>query len=136
MLITINVTDKENYLFRLFQKLWAQSNVECQICLDRISNDGVVAVTDYYTLNLEKMFHASCLKRWKQSNTKDPFNRNVKFYFNFPPQHYEECVSLLNIIKGFIGDQHVDKLYASEYERVHNEPVLDCELDFAKLLSY
>ncbi|ACI47481.1 ORF110 [Spodoptera eridania nucleopolyhedrovirus] len=136
MLITINLQDKKSYLFRMFNDLWRQSVVECQICFERIARDGLVAVTEYKTLNLEKMFHASCLQRWKRERSRDPFNRNVKFYFNFPPRNEDECASLLEHMTGFIGDQPVDIFYSQEFQRVNSERVLDVELDFSNLLKY
>lgn len=136
MLITINVQNKHGYLYRSFNKLWTECTVECQICFDRIGADGVVAVTDYKTLNLEKMFHADCLRRWQRERSRDPFNRNVKFYFNFPPKTEDECASLLAQMTGFIGDEPADKQYASEFKRVSAEDALDVDLDFAKLLQY
>ncbi|AIZ48672.1 asb115 [Agrotis segetum nucleopolyhedrovirus B] len=136
MLITINLKDKKSYLYRMFNRLWSQSFVQCQICLDRIINGGVVAVTEYKTLNLEKMFHAACLQRWQREHTRDPFNRNVKFYFNFPPKSEDECSALLDQMTGFIGDQPVDKQYASEYKRVNDENIIDVDLDFSQLLKY
>ncbi|ABM45819.1 unknown protein [Spodoptera frugiperda multiple nucleopolyhedrovirus] len=136
MLITINLKDKKSHLFRMFNELWKRSVVECQICFERINNDGVVAVTEYKTLNLEKMFHASCLQRWKRERNRDPFNRNVKFYFNFPPKTLDECSSLLDNMTGFIGEQDVDRFYADEFNRVNEHHVLDMELDFDNLLRY
>lgn len=120
----------------MFNDLWKRSVVECQICFERILDDGVVAVTEYRTLNLEKMFHASCLQRWKRERSRDPFNRNVKFYFNFPPRNEHECASLLEHMTGFIGDEPVDKFYASEFRRVNEANVIDVELDFGDLLKY
>ncbi|AIE47865.1 ac53-like protein [Peridroma alphabaculovirus] len=136
MLITINVQDRKGYLYRRFHALWAQCTVECQICFEVIANDGVVAVTEYKTLNLEKMFHAACLQRWQRERARDPFNRNVKFYFNFPPKSVDECSALLDQTTGFIGDEAADKRYATEYRRVHEESTLDVDLDFSRLLSY
>lgn len=120
----------------MFNKLWPQCFVECQICFERIKNDGVVAVTEYKTLNLEKMFHASCLQRWQREHARDPFNRNVKFYFNFPPKSKDECLALLDQMTGFIGDEPVDRNYASEFQRVDREHILDVDLDFCRLLQY
>jgi hypothetical protein len=120
----------------MFNDLWRQSVVECQICFERIARDGLVAVTEYKTLNLEKMFHASCLQRWKRERNRDPFNRNVKFYFNFPPRNEDECASLLEHMTGFIGDQPIDIFYSQEFQRVNSERVLDVELDFSNLLKY
>jgi hypothetical protein len=136
MLITLHVQDKKGYLYRMFNKLWSECSIECQICYDKICNDGVVAITDYRTLNLEKMFHSACIQRWQRERARDPFNRNVKFYFNFPPKSEDECSSLLDQTVGFIGDQDADKLFANEYRRVNDEPVLDMELDLFSLLQY
>lgn len=117
--------------------MWSEYKIECQICFDRIENDGVIAVTEYRTLNLEKMFHQSCLKRWQREHNRDPFNRNVKYWFDFPPKSLEQCSALLEHMKGFIGDQRPDKDYAEEYNRIVKEDsVIDIELDFEKLLSY
>nr|QGX02382.1 maco-A 137 [Mamestra configurata nucleopolyhedrovirus A] len=136
MLITLHVQDKKGYLYRLFNKLWSECTIECGICFDRIIDDGVVAVTDYKTLNIEKMFHSGCLRRWQRERNRDPFNRNVKYYFNFPPKSENECASLLDQTIGFIGDEHADRLYGDEYRRVHDANELDLELDFSSLLRY
>ncbi|QWO71573.1 AC53-like protein [Orgyia pseudotsugata single capsid nuclopolyhedrovirus] len=138
MLITINLKDKKVYLYRLFHQLWADATVECQICFDRIADDGVVVVSDHATLNLEKMFHMRCFDRWKASarnKQRDPFNRPIKYQFNFPPKSFEECSFMLDRIKGFIGEEKADKQYSQEYERVQSENVLDIEVDFNKLLA-
>jgi hypothetical protein len=136
MLITLHLKDKTYYLYKKFKTMWNDCVVECQICFDRIENDGVIAVTDYKTLNIEKMFHASCIQRWRNENARDPFNRNVKFWFNFPPKCLEECAALLERIKGFIGDETADKCYAAEYSRVQSEEEIDIDVDFESLLSY
>ncbi|AYN45057.1 se97 [Alphabaculovirus alterspexiguae] len=136
MLITINLQDKKGYLYRLFRDLWTECAIECQICFDCIIDDGVVAITEYGTLNLEKMFHAKCLQRWQRERNRDPFNRNVKFYFNFPPKSEEECASLLDQMRGFIGEETADKRYADEFRRVNDERLLDVDLDFSRLLTY
>lgn len=138
MLITIHLQDKKAYLYRLFRSLWKQAFVECGICLERVHDDGVVIVSDYATLNLEKMFHAACLKKWwKQSGKyKDPFNRTVKYTFNFPPKSFEECSSMLDIIKGFIGDENTDKLYSIEYQRVKDQNSIDVYFDLDDLFNY
>ncbi|AAZ38283.1 ORF-117 [Agrotis segetum nucleopolyhedrovirus A] len=120
----------------MFKQMWPKCMVECQICFGRICNDGVVAVSEYKTLNLEKMFHNTCLRRWQRENTRDPFNRNVKFYFSFPPKSESECSALLDQMTGFIGDEPADREYAAEYQRANREPVLDFELDFGSLLLY
>ncbi|AAR28824.1 ORF60 [Leucania separata nucleopolyhedrovirus] len=136
MLITIDVNDKDSYVFKLFKRLWNSCEVECQICFDRILDEGVIAVTDRAALNIEKMFHSHCLERWRRENRRDPFNRNVKMWFNFPPKTLQETRHLLEEMSGgFIGDQTADKLFANEYERVHNARHLDMEIDFEKLLN-
>ncbi|ACO53490.1 DUF855 [Euproctis pseudoconspersa nucleopolyhedrovirus] len=139
MLITINMHDKQAYLYRLFNDLWPEFVVECRICFDRITDDGVVVVSDHATLNLEKMFHVDCLNKWYASTKNknlDPFNRRIKYKFNFPPKSLEECCAMLNQIKGFIGDEQVDRNYATEFERVQTVKALDVEIDFEKLLTY
>nr|QBI90262.1 hypothetical protein [Trichoplusia ni single nucleopolyhedrovirus] len=137
MLITVNLQNKDEYIYKTFKRMWNEYKIECQICFDLIENDGVIAVTEYRTLNLEKMFHQSCLKRWQRERNRDPFNRNVKFWFDFPPKSLEQCSALLEHMKGFIGDQQPDKDYADEYNRIVKEDsVIDIELDFEKLLSY
>ncbi|QYC92758.1 AC53 [Trabala vishnou gigantina nucleopolyhedrovirus] len=140
MLITINLQDKKAYLYRLFQDLWTQSTVECQICFDKIVERGIVIVSEHATLNLEKMFHGECFARWYSTATnkhRDPFNRPIKYKFNFPPTSMEECSFMLDQIRGFIGEEQTDKQYSMEYNRVLVEnSVMDIELDFNKLLSY
>jgi Baculovirus U-box/Ring-like domain len=138
MLVTVNVQDKSAYLYRMFKEVWTKCAVECQICFDRIGDDGLVAVTDYKTLNVEKMFHEACLRRWQRERSRDPFNRNVKFYFNFPPKNEGECKSLLAQMTGFIGDDQADKRYSNEYTRVSADdmPMIDVELDLLSLLRY
>ncbi|QHB21688.1 ac53 [Artaxa digramma nucleopolyhedrovirus] len=139
MLITINLHDKQAYLYRMFNDLWSGCVIECRICFERITDDGVIVVSDHATLNLEKMFHVDCLNRWYASTAnkhRDPFNRCIKYKFNFPPKSLEECSAMLNQIKGFIGDERADKQYAVEFERVQNVEALDVELDFDKLLTY
>ncbi|AUV65383.1 hypothetical protein [Alphabaculovirus myunipunctae] len=135
MLITVHIQDKSAYTYRMFKDLWSKCTVECQICFDRITNDGLVAITDYKTLNIDKMFHSACLRRWQRERTTDPFNRKVKFYFNFPPKDVDECESLLAQMKGFIGDEDVDRRFAVEYERI-NAAELDVEIDLDGLLCY
>nr|ANS70936.1 ac53-like protein [Lymantria dispar multiple nucleopolyhedrovirus] len=142
MLLTLDLhKKKDEHLFRLFAQLWKEAHVECSICFDRIGDDGLVIVSDHATLNLEKMFHVGCFERWTSTaasarGRRDPFNRNVKFKFNFPPKTMTECASLLREIRGFIGEESVDKVYSFEYERIHNEKRLDLELDLMKLLKY
>lgn len=137
MLITISLADKDAYLFKLFKELWQRSEVECGICTDRIGErEGVIAVTEQAKLNIEKMFHAHCLNRWRQEHRRDPFNRNVKMWFNFPPRTLREARELLNCVNGFIGDQDADRLFAEEYDRAHSNSHIDMELDFASLLNY
>jgi Baculovirus U-box/Ring-like domain len=135
MLLTLRLNDKEDYLYRLFKALWKEYTIECKICFDNIDNDGIVAITDYHTINLEKMFHSDCLKRWQRERTHDPFNRNVKFYFTFPPQNKEECLALLKTINDFIGDDDVDQRFRDEYKRVYEEPILDIEIDLLEMLK-
>ncbi|ABY65767.1 hypothetical protein [Orgyia leucostigma nucleopolyhedrovirus] len=138
MLITINLQDKKTYLYRLFHQQWSSVTVECQICFDKISDDGLVIVSDHATLNLEKMFHIACFSRWyatARNKQRDPFNRPIKYKFNFPPKSLDECSLLLDHIKGFIGEENADKQYSKMYDRVNNEALLDIEIDFGKLLS-
>lgn len=119
MLVTLEIDDRNAYMFKLFKSTWNRFLVECQICFDRIhEGEGVIAVTDYATLNVEKMFHDRCLTRWRSENRRDPFNRNVRMWFNFPPRDVAETKALLQNIKGFIGDEHVDRSFADEYERI------------------
>ncbi|AKN80637.1 hypothetical protein [Perigonia lusca single nucleopolyhedrovirus] len=141
MLLTIDLLNKKEYLYRLFRKMWKEYTVECQICFDRIHDDGVVIVSEYGTLNLEKMFHISCWDRWYVSTSggrrqRDPFNRPIKFKFNFPPKTFEECSFMLDQIKGFIGDESVDKNFSLEYQRAQEESVVDIEIDLNNLLKF
>nr|AJR20328.1 orf-52 protein [Lymantria dispar multiple nucleopolyhedrovirus] len=142
MLLTLRAgRDKREYLFRTFNRLWRRVSVECCICFDRIGDDGLIIVSEHATLNLEKMFHVACFERWALSSAsangrRDPFNRNVKYKFNFPPKTKRECASLLEQIRGFIGEQSVDRLYSDEYQRIMGEDRLDLEVDFEKLLRY
>ncbi|ABF47372.1 ac53-like protein [Clanis bilineata nucleopolyhedrovirus] len=137
MLVTVDISNKNAYLFRLFNNLWKSCSVECQICFDRIIDDGLVIVSDYGTLNLEKMFHSSCWDRWfrVEKRGRDPFNRPIKYKFNFPPKSLNECEFMLKQIKGFIGEEDADKLFANEFDRVIHQRTLDVELDFARLLK-
>nr|WUR10798.1 ac53 [Calliteara abietis nucleopolyhedrovirus] len=139
MLVTVNLQDKTLYLYRRFYLLWSNVTVECQICFDKITTDGVIIVSEHATLNLEKMFHAKCLNKWNattQNKQRDPFNRQIKFKFNFPPKSLEECSIMLEHTRGFIGEEPADKQYSLEYNRVQNEPTLDIELDLDSLLAY
>ncbi|AXS67703.1 ac53-like protein [Cryptophlebia peltastica nucleopolyhedrovirus] len=136
MLLIINLQDKSDFLFRSFIKLWKDTFVECQICYEKIENDGEVAITDNGSINLEKMFHSKCITRWRLENTRDPFNRNVKFWFNFPPKNQAECSALVNQIKKFIGDNETDKKYGAEFKRVNEESCIDVDIDFTNLLHY
>ncbi|AWW14410.1 hypothetical protein KM620_gp050 [Hyposidra talaca nucleopolyhedrovirus] len=139
MLITINLQDKKAYLYRLFHRLWTECHVECQICFDKITDDGVIIVSDHATLNLEKMFHVNCLQRWYETTNnraRDPFNRPIKYKFNFPPKSMTECSALLDCVKGFIGEQQNDQKFGIEFERVQTLELIDIELDFASLLTY
>ncbi|ADB84385.1 hypothetical protein [Apocheima cinerarium nucleopolyhedrovirus] len=131
--------DKKAYMYRLFKEMWQSIEVTCPICYDKIENDGIVIVSEHATLNLEKMFHKSCLAKWYASThnkQRDPFNRVIKYKFHFPPKTFEECSCMLDQIKGFIGDERADKVYKIEYERVNQQKELDIELDFDKLLKY
>ncbi|AGR56793.1 ubiquitin ligase [Hemileuca sp. nucleopolyhedrovirus] len=139
MLITINLQNKNAYLYRLFIELWKKSTVECQICFDRIIDDGIIIISEHATLNIEKMFHVTCFRKWYSSTSnkqRDPFNRPIKYKFNFPPKSFEECSAMLDKIKGFIGEEKTDKQYSFEYKRAHDQNVLDVELNFDRLLSY
>ncbi|AKC91727.1 ac53 [Lambdina fiscellaria nucleopolyhedrovirus] len=138
MLITVNVHDKKSYLFQTFKRLWKQHRVECKICLDVIVNDGVIVVTEHATLNLDKMFHGSCLNKWYATGGRfrDPFNRAVKYKFNFPPKTLDECGVMLDQITGFIGDEAPDKAFALQYKKVHEQQLMDVDLDFEKMLTY
>ncbi|ACF05336.1 hypothetical protein [Adoxophyes orana nucleopolyhedrovirus] len=136
MLVIVSLNDKTEYLYRSFKQMWKNSFIECHICYDKINNDGIVAITDNGNINLEKMFHNDCIKRWRQSNSRDPFNRNVKFWFQFPPQTLMDCKNLIDQINKFIGDHDADKKFAQEFERVNNNFVLDIELDFEKMMRY
>ncbi|AIU41277.1 ac53 [Sucra jujuba nucleopolyhedrovirus] len=139
MLITINLQDKKAYLYRLFQTMWSECVVECQICFDRIGDDGIIIVSEHATLNLEKMFHVDCLQKWyatTQNRTRDPFNRTIKYKFHFPPKSLDECCAMLDRIKGFIGENSTDQMFSIEYDRINSEDNLDIELQFDGLLRY
>ncbi|AHH82634.1 ORF-45 [Buzura suppressaria nucleopolyhedrovirus] len=139
MLITINLQDKKEYLYRLFQQLWPECHVECQICFDKITDNGVIIVSDHSTLNLDKMFHVDCLQKWydtTHNRARDPFNRLIKFKFNFPPKSMDECSVLLDCVKGFIGEEPSDRKFAMEFMRVQTCETIDIDLDFANLLTY
>lgn len=136
MLITVVANDKAQHMYKSFKQIWSECTVECQICFDRIHDEGVVAVTQCCTINIEKMFHAECLKRWHRENNRDPFNRNVRYWYTFPPRSLVECASLLEKIKNFIGDQEADKKFHDEYNRLQNAKYLDIDLNFDKLLRY
>nr|AGS47895.1 putative 17.0 kDa protein [Ectropis obliqua nucleopolyhedrovirus] len=85
------------------------------------------------------MFHAHCFGKWHSSTNnkqRDPFNRLIKYKFNFPPKSSEECSMMLSQIKGFIGDEKADQQFCQEYNRVYDETNLDIELDFTRLLSH
>lgn len=138
MLLTVKLSDKKAYIYKLFKELWKNTCVECQICFELIKDDGVIVVSSHQTLNLEKMFHSACLARWwtTTSTRRDPFNRQVKSTFNFPPKTLDECCALLNSVKGFIGEERADIMYSREFKRVHAQNLLDIEVNFESLLRY
>lgn len=138
MLLTVCLKDKTYYMFRLFKDYWPTCTTECQICLERITDDGddgIVALPDTGMLNLEKMFHNECIQRWRRERNRDPFNRTIKYYFNFPPKTLDECATMLREARGFIGDQTIDRVYRSVYERVTEQDALDIEVDFKRYLK-
>lgn len=117
--------------------MWLDHAVECQICFDKINNDGVIGVTHNKKLNLEKMFHASCITRWLSMHNRDPFNREVRYWFDFPPKNQTQFTDLLMLVDGFIGEQQADKAFGEEYQRlIVDENVIDIELDMERLLKY
>lgn len=131
MFCTFCLKDRNYYMFKLFKDYWPTCTTECQICLEKIDdNGGIVAMPDTGMLNLEKMFHEQCIQRWRREHTRDPFNRVIKYYFNFPPKTLEECNAMLRETKGFIGDHEIDRVYKRVYQRVTQEDALDIELDF------
>ncbi len=137
MLLTVNLLNKDEYVYKTFKKMWSEYIVECQICFDRIYQDGVIAVTQNKKLNLEKMFHSACIKRWLSMHNRDPFNREVRYWFDFPPKNSTQCTDLLNLIDGFIGEQQADKVFGDEYQRlVIDESVIDINIDLEGLLKY
>ncbi|ANF29735.1 ORF-87 [Catopsilia pomona nucleopolyhedrovirus] len=136
MLLTVCLKDKNYYMFKLFKEYWPTCTTECQICLDKIDdNDGIVAMPDTGMLNLEKMFHSKCIEQWRRERNRDPFNRIIKYYFNFPPKTLDECEIMLRETKGFIGDQEIDRVYNSVYRRVKEEDALDIELNFKQIFK-
>lgn len=136
LLLTLHLADKSFHMFESFKKYWSLYKTECQICLEPIeSTSGIVGLPDTGMLNLEKMFHAECIQRWRREHTRDPFNRHIKYYFTFPPPTVDECKNILKEIKGFIGDQEIDRVYSALYQRITNEQFLDIELDFRKFLK-
>ncbi|AVA31181.1 ac53 [Oxyplax ochracea nucleopolyhedrovirus] len=131
MLLTVCLKDKDYYMFQLFKEYWPTCKAECRICFDTIDGDsGVVGLPDTGMLNLEKMFHSNCIEQWRAQRNRDPFNRVIKYYLNFPPQTLDECKTLLRHTKGFIGEHEIDKTYKSIYQRIRNEDALDVKLDF------
>ncbi|AKN81059.1 hypothetical protein [Lonomia obliqua multiple nucleopolyhedrovirus] len=136
MLLTVCLKDKNYYMYKLFKDYWPTCKTECQICLETIdSAGGIVALPDTGMLNLEKMFHVHCIERWRLERNRDPFNRVIKYYFNFPPKTQHECNVMLNETKGFIGDHEIDRVYKNVYHRVKHEDALDIEINFKKFIK-
>lgn len=137
MLLTVYLKDKQFYLFRLFKEIWPSCSAECSICLEALGAEGgVVGVPDNGLLNLDKMFHAECIERWKRERNRDPFNRAIRYYFAFPPPTLRECKALLELTRGFIGDDETDRVYKLVLERVTAEDALDVELNFARFFKH
>ncbi|AKR14179.1 baculovirus RING-like protein [Dasychira pudibunda nucleopolyhedrovirus] len=136
MLLTVYLKDKQYYLFKLFREIWPSCTTECRICLETLGAEGgVVGVPDSGLLNLDKMFHAECIERWKRGRNRDPFNRAIKYYFAFPPPTLHECKALLEHTRGFIGDDEMDRVYSLVHQRVTTEDALDVELNFARFFK-
>ncbi|QEI03594.1 hypothetical protein [Rachiplusia nu nucleopolyhedrovirus] len=137
MLLTVNLLNKDEFVFKTFKRMWSEYVIECQICFDRIICDGVIGVTNNKKLNLEKMFHAACIKRWLSMHNRDPFNRDVRYWFDFPPKSFNQCSDLMALIDGFIGEHQADKAFGEEFRRLtFEESFIDIELDFEDLLKY
>ncbi|BBD51466.1 hypothetical protein [Samia ricini nucleopolyhedrovirus] len=137
MLLTVHLKDRQYYLFKLFWEIWPACAAECSICLDALgAAGGVVGLPDSGLLNLDKMFHAECIARWKREHARDPFNRAIRYYFAFPPPTLHECRALLQHTRGFIGDDDTDRRYAAVHRRVTTEDALDVELDFARFFKH
>lgn len=50
--------DRNYYMFKLFKDYWLMCMIECQICFEKIDdNGGIVVMFDIGMLNLEKMFY-------------------------------------------------------------------------------
>ncbi|AAK85611.1 hypothetical protein [Epiphyas postvittana nucleopolyhedrovirus] len=137
MLLTVHLKDKEYYMYKLFKEIWPTCTTECRICLETLdTNGGVVGMPDNGMLNLDKMFHATCIERWKRERNRDPFNRVIKHYFAFPPPTLHECKMLLELTRGFIGDDDIDRVYKSVHNRVTSEDAIDVELNFARFFKH
>ncbi|QDL57053.1 hypothetical protein QKQ66_gp107 [Dione juno nucleopolyhedrovirus] len=137
MLLTVYLKDKQYYLFKMFKEIWSTCTTECRICLETLGGEGgVVGVPDNGLLNLDKMFHAECIERWKRGHNRDPFNRAIKYYFAFPPPTLHECKALLEHTRGFIGDDKMDRVYKTVHSRVTTEDALDVELNFARFFRH
>ncbi|AAP29834.1 unknown [Choristoneura fumiferana multiple nucleopolyhedrovirus] len=137
MLLTVHLKDKQYYLYKMFKEIWSSCTTECRICLETLGVEGgVVGVPDNGLLNLDKMFHAECIARWKNGYSRDPFNRAIRYYFAFPPPTVHECKTLLEHTRGFIGDDEMDRVYKVVYQRVTTENAIDVELDFARYFKH
>lgn len=137
MLLTVHLRDRQYYLFKMFKEIWPSCTAECRICLETLGEEGgVVGVPDNGLLNLDKMFHAECIDRWKRTRNRDPFNRIIKYYFVFPPTTLHDCRTLMENTRGFIGDDEVDCVYKNVHRRVTTEDALDVELNFARFFKH
>ena len=137
MLITVHLKNRHYYMYKLFKEIWPTCTTECRICLETLGLDGgVVGIPDNGMLNLDKMFHAECIERWKRGHNRDPFNRAIKYYFAFPPPTLHECKTLLEHTRGFIGDDEIDRVYKTVHQRVTTEDALDVELNFASYFKH